>query len=80
MTRKSTPELFKSKGRHERTRRDAQTGHDDTGKAFEKIKIDKDIFARMSTQEVQMSIYGNSLVQGSPEQLEKFKEEAAGEL
>jgi len=41
---------------------------------FEKIQIDKDKFSRMSTQEVQMSIYGNSLVQGSPEQLEKFRE------
>jgi hypothetical protein len=41
---------------------------------FEKIEIDPDQFSRMSTQEVQMSIYGNSLVQGSPEQLEKFRE------
>jgi len=41
---------------------------------FEKISIDKNKFSRMSTQEVQMSIYGNSLVQGSPEQLEKFRE------
>lgn len=41
---------------------------------FEKIHIDKDKFSHMSTQEVQMSIYGNSLVQGSPEQLEKFRE------
>jgi hypothetical protein len=45
---------------------------------FEKIQIDKDKFSRMNTQEVQMSIYGNSLVQGSPEQLEKFREKLLG--
>jgi hypothetical protein len=45
---------------------------------FEKIEINKDKFSRMSTQEVQMSIYGNSLVQGSPDQLEKFREKLAG--
>ena len=32
----------------------------------------------MSTQEVQMSIYGNSMVQGSPEQLERFREKLLG--
>lgn len=44
---------------------------------FTKIQIEKDKFSRMSTQEVQMSIYGNSLVQGSPDQLEKFREKLA---
>ena len=32
----------------------------------------------MNTQEVQMSIYGNSLVQGSPEQLEQFRQKLMG--
>jgi len=41
---------------------------------FEKISIDPEKFSQMSTQEVQMSIYGNSQVQGSPEQLEQFKQ------
>lgn len=41
---------------------------------FRKISIDPEKFSRMSTQEVQMSIYGNSMVQGSPEQLEQFKQ------
>ena len=41
---------------------------------FEKVSIDPEKFSRMSTQELQMSIYGNSQVQGTPEQLEKFRE------
>ena len=45
---------------------------------FEKISIDQETFTRMSTQEVQMSIYGNSMVQGSPEQLERFREKLLG--
>ena len=40
---------------------------------FEKISIAPEKFSHMSTQEVQMSIYGNSMVQGSPEQLERFR-------
>ncbi|MCE9507164.1 MAG: hypothetical protein K8R48_02460 [Alphaproteobacteria bacterium] len=40
---------------------------------FEKIQIAPEKFSHMSTQEVQMSIYGNSMVQGSPEQLERFR-------
>lgn len=41
---------------------------------FEKISIAAEKFSFMSTQEVQMSIYGNSMVQGTPEQLEQFKQ------
>jgi hypothetical protein len=41
---------------------------------FEKIQIAPEKFSQMSTQEVQMSIYGNSMVQGSPEQLERFRQ------
>lgn len=42
--------------------------------AFEKISIAPEKFTQMSMQEVQMSIYGNSQVQGTPEQLEMFKQ------
>jgi hypothetical protein len=41
---------------------------------FEQISIAPENFSHMSTPEVQMSIYGNSMVQGSPEQLEQFKQ------
>ena len=40
---------------------------------FEQIQIAPEKFSTMSIQEVQMSIYGNSQVQGTPEQLEQFK-------
>lgn len=40
---------------------------------FEALQISPEKFERMSAQDVQMSIYGNSQVQGSPEQLEAFK-------
>jgi hypothetical protein len=41
---------------------------------FDKLKIKPEKFARMSTQEVQMSIYGNSQVTGTPDQLEQFRQ------
>ncbi len=41
--------------------------------AFEALSLSPEKFERMSMQEVQMSIYGNSQVQGTPEQLEEFK-------
>jgi hypothetical protein len=40
---------------------------------FEKLAISPDKFEIMSAQNVQMCIYGNAQVQGSPEQLEQFK-------
>ena len=45
---------------------------------FEKIEIAPEKFSQMSLQEVQMSIYGNSQVQGTPEQLEQFKQRLLG--
>jgi hypothetical protein len=42
-------------------------------KVFEVLGIDKTHFARLSTAEVQMSMYGNSQVQGTPSQLEAFR-------
>lgn len=42
-------------------------------KVFEKLAIDPDKFELMSSQNVQACIYGNTQVQGSPEQLEQFK-------
>lgn len=41
---------------------------------FEKLDIEVEKFSLMSPQEIQMNIYGNSQVQGSPEQLEQFKQ------
>lgn len=41
--------------------------------AFDAIGIKPGRFERMSAQEVQMSIYGNSQVHGTPDQLEQFK-------
>jgi len=41
---------------------------------FKQIKIPIEKFNFMSTEELQRSIYGNSLVQGSPYELEMFKE------
>jgi hypothetical protein len=43
-------------------------------KAFEAIGIPPEKFERMSMAEVQASIYGNSQVQGTPEQLEQFRQ------
>jgi hypothetical protein len=43
-------------------------------KVFEALGIPSDKFERMSLAEVQASIYGNSQVQGTPEQLESFKQ------
>jgi hypothetical protein len=42
--------------------------------AFEVLKVAPEKFERMSLQDVQYSVYGNSVVQGTPEQLEQFKQ------
>jgi hypothetical protein len=66
-------ELFKSK--EDMKERAAMLKPGMSKKAvFAKIEIDSDKFSRMSTQEVQMSIYGNSQVQGSAAELEKFRQ------
>jgi hypothetical protein len=44
---------------------------------FDMLKINQDRFDRMSMQEVQMAVYGNSQVRGTPEQLEAFKRRLA---
>lgn len=44
---------------------------------FEKLGIDPDRCEIMSTAGVQMSLYGNSQVQGSPDQLEAFSRKIA---
>lgn len=46
--------------------------------AFDTLGIAAEKFARMSTADVQMNIYGNSVVQGSPEQLEQFRQRLMG--
>jgi hypothetical protein len=43
-------------------------------KVFEALGISPEKFSRMSLAEVQTSIYGNAQVQGSPEQLETFRQ------
>lgn len=40
---------------------------------FQTLNISPDMFERMSMQDVQMSIYGNSQVQGTPDELERFR-------
>src|SRR5262249_4464 len=42
--------------------------------AFKVLSIAPEKFQRMSLAEVQASVYGNSQVQGSPAQLEEFKQ------
>lgn len=65
-------ELFKSK--EEMSSRAAELKIGTPQKAvFEKLGVAPQRFERMSVHDVQMSIYGNSLVQGSPEELERFK-------
>lgn len=42
--------------------------------AFKTVGVHPDKFERMNMQEVQTCYYGNSTVQGSPEQLEQFRQ------
>lgn len=42
--------------------------------AFKTVGVSPEKFERMSMQEVQTCYYGNSSVQGSPEQLEQFRQ------
>lgn len=42
--------------------------------AFQTVGVPAGKFERMSMHEVQMSYYGNAAVQGSPEQLEQFRQ------
>lgn len=65
--------LFKDKDDLQQRAETIKTGMNEKA-VFEKLGIEKDVFSHMSTQEVQMSLYGNSQVSGSPEQLEKFRE------
>jgi len=41
---------------------------------LKELKIPVEKFTVMSTEELQRNVYGNSMVQGTPEQLERFKE------
>lgn len=40
---------------------------------FESLGLHPEQFERMNTQEMQYSVYGQSIVQGTPEQLEQFR-------
>jgi hypothetical protein len=69
-------ELFKD--REEVSVRTQHLHHGMSKKAvFEQLKVNPDRFDRMSMQEVQMAVYGNSQVRGTPEQLEAFKQRLA---
>lgn len=66
-------ELFKSKEDMKLRAADLSPGMSKKA-VFEKLSIPAEKFTHMSTQEVQSSIYGNSQVQGTPEQLEQFRQ------
>lgn len=40
---------------------------------FKSLNIPMELFEQMNTEQIQLAVYGRSEVQGSPEQLEKFK-------
>lgn len=65
-------ELFKSK---DDMRERAATLRPGMNKkdVFEKLGISPDRFTRLNTADLQTCVYGNSQVQGSPEQLEQFR-------
>ena len=66
-------ELFKDK--EDMKVRSAQLKSGMSKKAtFEALGVAPEKFERMNTQDMQFTIYGNSQVQGSPEQLEAFKQ------
>jgi hypothetical protein len=69
-------ELFKSKEDMKERTADLKPGMSKKA-VFEKIRIDQEKFTHMGRQEVQMNIYGNSQVQGTPEQLEAFRQKLA---
>jgi hypothetical protein len=74
---KVNTELFKNK--EEVSQRTDQLRKGMTKKAvFAKLNVNPSRFERMSLQDLQMAIYGNSQVRGTPEQLEAFKRRLAG--
>lgn len=42
--------------------------------AFKKLEIPPEKFGRMAQADLQTAVYGNSMVQGTPEQLEQFRQ------
>lgn len=65
-------ELFKNKDDMQERAAKLRPGMSEK-KVFDALGIDKTHFAKLSTAEVQMSMYGNSQVQGTPSQLESFR-------
>lgn len=65
-------ELFKNKEEFREKAEQLKPGMS-RKKVFELLGVTEDKFQRLSLSEIQTSIYGNSQVQGTPEQLEKFK-------
>jgi hypothetical protein len=65
-------ELFKSK--EDMSERIATLKPGMSKKAvFEKIGVKQDRFEKLSTRDLQMCLYGNAQVQGTPDQLEQFR-------
>lgn len=70
-------ELFKNK--EDVAQRTQHLHHGMSKKSvFAALRVNPDRFDRMSMQEVQMAVYGNSQVHGTPEQLEAFRRRLAG--
>ncbi len=65
-------ELFKDKHELAQKSGSLRTGMS-REEAFKTVGVPAENFERMTMQEVQTCYYGNSTVQGSPEQLEKFR-------
>lgn len=65
-------DLFKNQEEMKQTVNDLRPGMSKAA-VFNQLKIPIAKFSRMSTTEMQLSIYGNSQVQGTPEQLEQFR-------
>lgn len=65
-------ELFKNKEEMSTRAADLKIGAPKKA-VFQALGVAPERFEHMSVHDVQMSIYGNSLVQGSPEELERFK-------
>lgn len=70
-------ELFKDKEEMKVRTAELQRGMN-KAEAFEVLNVPIEKFTAMSTPEVQVAVYGNSVVQGSPSELEKFRQRLLG--
>ena len=70
-------ELFKDKEEMKVRTAELQQGMSKSA-AFEVLNVPMERFSAMSTPEVQTAVYGNSMVQGSPTELERFRKRLLG--